>query len=347
MPTPVWSHYPLVAADPQGRSWLTLIDNLGRSPATVDAYARGLNQYLEFCRACNINATAATLEHVSLFVRHLRGEDARFLPVRPAVSNATLQQRITAVRLWYDHLIYQNIRERNPVPRGHRSSASRSSGSHLGFQYGLVRRLTLLPRIPTDADWLRILAEVTREGLRNRLMFALAYYGALRREELIGLRVTDLDVARRLLTIRAETSKGSRSRVVCYAAALTPTLAVYLNSRRALDRQPGPLFLSESDRNARQPLTKWSWSKTVERLARQAGVAGFSTHTLRHLRLTHLARAGWRLHDIATYAGHRSVHTTVLYVHLSGEDLLAKMALSVDHLDAKLGATFAGAPWNG
>jgi len=101
------------------------------------------------------------------------------------------------------------------------------------------------------------------------------------------------------------------------------------------------MFLSESDRNPRQPLTKWTWSKTVERLARQAGVDGFSTHTLRHLRLTHLARSGWRLHDIATYAGHRSIQTTSLYVHLSGEDLLAKMAQSVAHLDAKLGAAFA------
>ena len=81
----------------------------------------------------------------------------------------------------------------------------------------------------------------------------------------------------------------------------------------------------------------------MQRLARQAGVTGFSTHTLRHLRLTHLARAGWKLHDIATYAGHRSVHTTSLYIHLSGEELLAKMALSVGYLDAKYGAIFSGA----
>jgi len=246
------------------------------------------------------------------------------------------------VRLWYDHLVYQGLRERNPVPRGQLRSSSGRQQDHAGFRYGLVRRLTLLPRIPTDPDWTRVLAEVAQEGLRNRLMFALAYYGALRREELVGLRVSDFDVARRLVTIRAETSKGSRSRVVCYAAALTPALAVYLNSRRVLDMRPGPMFLSESDRNPRQPLTKWTWSKTVERLARQAGVDGFSTHTLRHLRLTHLARSGWRLHDIATYAGHRSIQTTSLYVHLSGEDLLAKMAQSVAHLDAKLGAAFAG-----
>lgn len=124
MPAPAWSRYPLVAAEPQGRSWLTLINNLGRSPATIDAYGRGLDQYLRFCRDLGIDAASATLAHASLFVRHLRGEPGDVFPARPAVSNATLQQRITAVRLWYDHLVYQGLRERNPILRGRPLSAS-------------------------------------------------------------------------------------------------------------------------------------------------------------------------------------------------------------------------------
>jgi len=337
MPTPVWSHYLLAAAEPHGRSWLTLLGNLGRSPATVDAYGRGLDQYLRFCRDLRLDAPSATLEHVSLFVRHLNGE-ADDAPARSRVSNATLQQRLTAVRLWYDHLVYQGIRELNPVPRGQHAAAGGREPEHAGMQRGLVRRLVRLPSIPSEPEWARVLAEVAREGLRNRLMFALAYYGALRREELIGLRVSDLDVAHRLISVRPETSKGSRARVVCYAAEASPALAGFLVRRRALDQGAGPMFLSESDRNPRQPLTKWTWSKVVERLARQAGVKGFSTHTLRHLRLTHLARAGWRLHELATYAGHRNPQTTMAYLHLSGGDLLAKMAASVGHLDAKLSA---------
>ena len=340
MPIPVWSCYPLVAAEPQGRSWLTLLGNLGRSPATVDAYGRGLNQYLRFCTEDGIDAVGATLEHISLFVRHLSGVPGDGTASR--VSNATLQQRITAVRLWYDHLVYQGLRESNPVPRGQYARLGRERPDHPGLQRGLVRRLSRLPAIPSDPDWQRVLVEVARESLRNRLMFALAYYGALRREELVSLRVTDLDFAHRLITIRPETSKGGRSRVVCYAAAAGPVLAGYLTQRWAQDRRPGAMFLSESDRNPRQPLTKWTWSKVVERLAGQAGVEGFSTHTLRHLRLTHLARSGWRLHEIATYAGHRNIQTSAQYIHLSGGDLLAKMAASVAHLDAKFGTVLFG-----
>ncbi|NHO33530.1 tyrosine-type recombinase/integrase [Acetobacter fallax] len=343
MSVPNWSRYPLVARDKQSRLWLSLLDNLGRSPATVDAYARGLDQYLAFCAAAVVEAEAATLAHVSLFVRYLRGEPVPFLSARLPVGNATLHQRLTAVRLWYDHLVFEGICTRNPVPRGqavvHRGPLPQA---HVGFRYGLVRRSRRLPHLPSDDEWIRIQEAVSREIVRNRLMFALAYYGALRREELVGLRVSDIDPARRLLTIRAETSKSARPRVVCYSAAVSPVLAVYLQCRRDVVAGAGPLFLSESDRNLRQPVTKWTWSKAVGRLAHQADAPGFSTHTLRHLRLTHLARAGWRLHDIATYAGHRNVQSTTLYIHLSGEDLLRKIAHSVERMDMKLGNRFFG-----
>ncbi len=337
MPEPKWSRYPQVSENSQGCLWLSLLDNLGRSPATIDAYARGLEQYLFFCEAAGVAPEAATLSHVSLFVRYLRGEDVPFLSTRAAVSNATLHQRLSAVRLWYDHLVFEGIKHRNPVPRGQTVVGRGPLSEHVGFRYGLVRRSKLLPYLPSDEEWARLQEIVAQETVRNRLMFALAYYGALRREELVGLRVSDIDPARRLLTIRAETSKSAHARVVCYSAVICPVLAVYLHRRRGATTHSGALFLSESDRNFRQPITKWSWSKTVRRLALQAGIPAFSTHTLRHLRLTHLARSGWRLHDIATYAGHRNVQSTTLYIHLSGEDLLRKIAHSVEQMDMNLG----------
>ena len=60
-------------------------------------------------------------------------------------------------------------------------------------------------------------------------------------------------------------------------------------------------------------------------MALRAGLPAFSTHTLRHLCLTDLARSGWELHEIATFAGHRSTQTTLQYIHLSGRDLAAKL----------------------
>jgi len=55
-------------------------------------------------------------------------------------------------------------------------------------------------------------------------------------------------------------------------------------------------------------------------------VSRFFPHSLRHLCLTDLARAGWDLHEIAAFAGHRSTQATLLYIHLSGRDLAEKIA---------------------
>nr|WP_237151090.1 site-specific integrase [Pseudomonas sp. ADAK13] len=60
--------------------------------------------------------------------------------------------------------------------------------------------------------------------MRDRLILSLAYCGALRRAELVALRVEDLDVAHRLISVRAETTKGRLSRVVCYTPAIAPRL---------------------------------------------------------------------------------------------------------------------------
>lgn len=119
-----------------------------------------------------------------------------------------------------------------------------------------------------------------------------------------------------------------------YSAATGVLLSNYLAHRATISRARGPLFLSESRRNYGQPVTLWTWSKVVRRLAVDAGVPRFSTHTTRHLCLTELARMGWELHAISTFAGHRSSESTLRYIHLSGRDLADKLNRSMDHIHA-------------
>ncbi|OAH41472.1 integrase [Sphingobium yanoikuyae] len=322
------ARYPLLA------EWLQLLGNLGRAHATLDAYARGVSHFLAYCEAASVAAEAATLADLSLYIRSLREGTGR-------IANSSLHQRLSAIRLWYDHLIYQGVRSTNPLPRGH-ISATRHVPEHAGFSRGLVPRLIKLPRIPTEPEWERLLAVAAGDTLRNRLMLALQYYGALRREELVSLRVSDLDFAHRLVSLRAETTKSKRARIVAYSPEVAPTLILHLHAVARIDGDAGPLFRSQSDRNRGAPLSIWSWSKIVARWAADAGIENFSTHSLRHLRLTHLARAGWRLHELSTYAGHADPKTTMVYLHIAGTDLSRRMAQSVGHIDARIGTYLFG-----
>jgi len=237
------------------------------------------------------------------------------------LANATLQQRLVPVRLFYDYLVEEGLRASNPVGRG-RYTPGRRFGGH---DRGLVPRLVKLQWIPTEQQWVDVLGVFAGEPIRNRVMLALAYDAALRREELCSLRSDDVDPSRRTLRIRAETTKNRLERVVPYSATTGELLAGYLAHRSSISRARGPLFLSESRRNHGEPLTVWTWSKIVRRVAVTADLPRFSTHTTRHLCLTDLARMGWELHAIATFAGHRNADTTLIYIHLSGRDLSDKL----------------------
>jgi len=179
---------------------------------------------LAFSATLGIDAISAGREHVSRFVRHLTERPSRHaggassFSGRPCLSNATVQQRLTAVRLFYDHLVEDGLRDTNPVGRGRYAPGIRPGG---GNRRGLVPRQVRLPWIPDDADWRAILEIARHEPIRNRTMLALGYDAGLRREELCSLHTDDIDPGRRLLRVRAETTKGRRERVVPYTKSLS------------------------------------------------------------------------------------------------------------------------------
>lgn len=319
--------WPVLSRHERAAEWLRVWTDLGRAPRTIDAYARGLAEYLLICERDEIDPVSANKLHVAAFVKELstrpsrRGPNVVVLDSGSGLANATLQQRLVPVRLFYDYLIEEGLREANPVGRG-RYTPGRKFGGH---QRGLVPRMTKLPWIPSEQQWLDLLTVVRDEPVRNRVMLALAYDAALRREELCSLRTDDLDPAHRTLRVRAETTKTRRERIVPYSAATGVLLSGYLAHRATISRARGLLFLSESRRNYGQPLTLWTWSKVVRRVALAADLPRFSTHTTRHLCLTDLARMGWELHAIASFAGHGNTESTLTYIHLSGRDLAEKL----------------------
>ncbi|WOI58092.1 site-specific integrase [Palleronia sp. LCG004] len=149
---PPGTRLPFVATCLHAQSWLGLLANLGRSEHTVEAYGRGLDQYMAFCSGRGVDPLFATLEDVSLFVRWQRGEPCDCMERRSAVANSTLLQRLTAIRLSYDHLRSSRVRAENPVPRGYSYERSISIEAHSGTGRTLVAKVETLPKIPIDVD---------------------------------------------------------------------------------------------------------------------------------------------------------------------------------------------------
>ncbi|SAL87772.1 site-specific tyrosine recombinase XerD [Caballeronia choica] len=334
---PVWERYPLIASNSYARRWIQSCVMLGLARNTVAAYMNAVEGFLRFAQDRSLDLRSVSRETIAQYVGELRTQPRRAnanvirIDSGGFLSNATLQQRLTAVRLLFEFLVDEGLIRTNPVSRG-RYTAS----SHFGAcgERSLIQKFHKLPWIPTEAQWMALLDVVRDEPKRNRCMLAFAYDAALRREELCQLRGSDLDPAHRLLRIRAETTKGRRERVVPYSDTSGELLRDYLRHRHVLAGDRHALFLSESPRNHGAPITLWTWSKVVRSIALRADVPAFSTHTLRHLCLTDLARSGWQLHEIARFAGHQNLETTRQYVHLSGHDLAERFAKTMRQIHA-------------
>jgi integrase/recombinase XerD len=331
-----WEQYPLVGQHELARNWLQRQAHLQLAPNTVDAYGRCLNDYLGFCAKHNVQPEAITRDLVALYIQDLahrpnpKGANILSIESGRGLSNSTMQQRITVLRLFCDSLIEQQLRQDNPVGRGHYVPGKAFGGMR---DRGLLPHYHKLPWIPSDSQWQNLLRHLTEESLRNQVLLLLAYDGALRREELITLEIGDFDFAYRQIRIRAEHAKNGRERVVGYGRVTGRLLEAYLHRRRALSATRGPLFLSESHRNTARPLALVTWSKIVQKMAQRVDLLPFTTHTPRHLRLTHLARAHMDLHQIALYAGHASLQTSMLYIHLSGVELTEAVSRSLANFE--------------
>jgi site-specific recombinase XerD len=279
-----WERFPNARSSPAARDWLLCEADAGLSATTVAAYSRAVEGYLAYCRERRIAPRAATTEQVADYLGQLASVGLR---------GATLRQRLAAIRLFYAYVVERGERADNPA---------------VGLAGGAGRPLLGVapasggptPWTPGEDEWLAVLVAAGDERPRTRVMLALAYDAALRREELCGLRAADLDRDGGTLRTRAA---GRPGRVVPLSPAVAERCAAYLRERAAGDDAGEALFASESPRNRDRPIAIWTWSKVVRALARRAGVESFTTHTPRHLRLTDLARAGWGAGEIARFAG--------------------------------------------
>src|SRR5213080_4426769 len=168
-----WELYPLVAASEHGRYWLQLQSHLQLAPQTIDAYGRSLNDFLAFCQRSGIVPETITREQVALYVQDLahrpnpKGANILSIESGRGLSNSTMQQRITVLRLFCDSLIEQQLRQDNPVGRGYYVPGRAFGGMR---DRGLLPHYHKLPWIPSDLEWREVLQQLRNERIRNQVM---------------------------------------------------------------------------------------------------------------------------------------------------------------------------------
>jgi integrase/recombinase XerD len=169
----------------------------------------------------------------------------------------------------------------------------------------------------TVEEELRFLDQAYAQGGRIGLMLQTLLETGARASELVQLRIEDVSLAERVVTIRH--GKGDKRREVPIRRELAQLLRLHIGSRRA-----GPLFTSRQRGSGPMPhvLTRQRVGQIVRTVAVGTGISKrVYPHLLRHTVATRLLALGMDITDLQRFLGHESISTTRLYAETTAATL--------------------------
>jgi len=152
---------------------------------------------------------------------------------------------------------------------------------------------------------------------RDFVMVSLFYLSGIRRAEMAGLKLHNVDFKKNVMNVLG---KGNKQRFVPYGETIVADLQYYLGLRESFIKgQPnhqGHLFLNYRG----GPMTVRSIDRTVKKYCAKLGKR-VTPHMLRHSFATHMLENGADILGIKELLGHSSLATTQKYTHVTAEQL--------------------------
>jgi integrase len=261
-----------------------------------------------------------------------RGEKVvRIEDGEPGLAARTIARRLSSVSGLFAYLLARGDAgvASNPVPHG---LAGRRPGRRGRAGVRLVRTPRTLPRVlsPMDVDAL-LGALRTR---RDRAMVLAMLLGALRRCEVLGLRFSDVNVGERRLHIAC--GKGGRERIVPVSSRFFQALGGYLELERPAEATTEACFVVLKGPRRGLPLSAAGLDEVLAGARARAGLSRFTCHQLRHTCLTRLREQGMALEAVQAQAGHASIESTRIYLHLANDWLAGEYLRAVEAIEAQI-----------
>jgi site-specific recombinase XerD len=235
----------------------------------------------------------------------------------------------------YAYLVARGDVAQNPVLRG---LATRASMRSQRRGTPLVRPVRLLPRVLKPEEVNALLAALRK--WRDRAMVEAMMLGGLRRAEVLGLRLEDLRTGERRVFV--VDGKGGHQRLVPMSGRFFATVAAYLDVERPADADTDRVFVVLKGPNRGRPLTAKGLEEILTAARRRARLEHATCHELRHTCLTRLREAGMALEAVQAQAGHRSIESTRVYLHLANDWLAGEYRAAAEAIEAQQAVGEAG-----
>jgi integrase/recombinase XerD len=265
-----------------------------------------------------------------------RGDNVVRLEDRePGLASRTIARRLSSMRGLFAYLLARGDASvaTNPVPVG--LAVRRPRTGRAQRVTPLIRTPRTLPRIlsPNEVD--SLIAALRRQ--RDRAMVEAMVLGGLRRCEVLGLRFADIDAGQQRVFIAD--GKGGRQRIVPISRRFFDTLARYLERERPQSSNSDHVFVVLKGSRRGEALSPSGLDQILKSARTRAGIDRASCHQLRHTCFTRLREAGMALEAIQAQAGHASIETTRLYLHLANDWLAGEYLRAAELIEAQVVAS--------
>lgn len=260
------------------------------SPRTLNVYAERLGYLARHLEAKDIDIEDVKRQNIQDYLMALIGN----------VSDETVNGRIRVYRRFFNYLEEEGLWEKpNPT---HKLKLIKAS-----------KRIKPVISPEQIERALRTLNKSTFEGYRNLTMIMLFWDTMIRKEELITLKVENLDLRGGLLTVYG---KGRKERQVPMGTKTIKTIHFYLNRWR--NGTPGNLVFCQ--RNGK-PITSRHCHKIIQDIGNKANLELYP-HLIRHSAATYFIRQGGSPVILQKILGHTSLNVTQNYLHMSNQDMI-------------------------
>ena len=278
-----------------------LTDVRGVSMNTAEAYAKDVNQFIEF--RADAQHPEAGDDWGSVDYRLVRGFLGHLARLKYAKS--TVARKLAALRSFFRFLMQEGVVEQNPAALAATPKQDQRLPNYLYEQ-----EVSALIEAPDTA---------TPLGQRDRVILEVLYATGVRIGELVRMELPDVDLERREIRV---VGKGNRERIVLLGERAAAVLRTYLaEGRSQLLREgsaPDQAAVFLNTRGGR--LSVRGVQQRLHKYVLEAGASQRITpHAFRHSFATHLLDAGADLRSIQVLLGHRNLGTVETYTHVTTE----------------------------
>lgn len=269
----------------------------GLSKNSISSYILDLNKLTKYLVQHEIKSSPITIKAITI--------QEFIYDVAKSLSARSQSRLISALRGFFDFLIFEDYRETNPLALIESPKIGRKLPDTLSVK---------------DIDTLINTIDLSKpQGERNRAILETLYSCGLRVSELTNLNISDLFFDEGFIKV---TGKGNKQRFVPISPLTQKYITLYKNEIRPhipiVEAHRDTLFLN---RRGKQ-LTRAMIFTIVKQLAEKAGInKTISPHTFRHSFATHLLENGADLRAIQLMLGHESITTTEIYMHIDKSHL--------------------------